>query len=248
MTNVQSKLVAVLISDVVNRLAIQYGFDNNEALEYVKSKMDMYSMIPTPKNTQMLTSEQLNKLYNELVLYYRETYDSLEGETRGGKLRAERGDITEGIVDIVCNFLKNELNMNVECRVGDNDKQTINCQGYSKLHQVDRHIYLNGLLKLVIECKAYLDSCYYGRACQDFKRMRLAHKDVKTAVLALENSIADDTFAFTNAEFDDVCDKVSYLCMGKRSSTKPMYEKRYRKDLQIEDVSDFVEFVYNSLC
>lgn len=192
----------------------------------------------------MISDSQLNDLYSAIVLHYNTSMDSLETIEGGGELRAARGDSTEHIIDIVCTYLRDH-GLNVESRVGKKDLQTITLRGVSKEHQVDRHIYYEGRLVLVIEVKAYLDSCYYERACNDFRVMRLGHPTVGTVVLALENAVADDAVVFTNAVFDDVCGAICYLCKGKRTSSRPMYRKEFRKPIQREAVKALVELVYS---
>ena len=112
---------------------------------------------------------------------------------------------------------------------------------YSQKHQVDRHLYVNNKLVAVVECKAYLDACYYVRACSDFKRMKKLHPNVKSYVFALENSISDESVVFTDADYDNSCDGVFYMCTGKRSSSKPIYKKEFAKVIQQESLTSFVE-------
>lgn len=93
----------------------------------------------------------------------------------GGKIRHCRGEFVETFVDIICQEL------GVVCRDGRFDKHiisTTNTDGkrFTKAHALDRHLYdQNNQLIAVVECKSYLDSCYYVRACSDFKRMKMKH-------------------------------------------------------------------------
>lgn len=196
----------------------------------------------------MITHEQLDELHATISAHYTKSYDELETVTGGGELRSARGNSTEQIVDIVCRYLRETLGLNLESRVGKDDEQTITVRDCTKKHQVDRHVYFNGRLVLIVEVKAYLDACYYTRACNDFKVMRIAHPDVKTVLLSLENGVADDAIVFTDAVFGDVCDKICYLCNGKRSSGKPMYRPEFRKPIEKEGLRSFIEMVCNSAC
>jgi len=181
---------------------------------------------------------KMSDLYSRIVEYYNTNTDKLENET-GGKVRAGRGNLVESMVDMICKSL------NIECRVGTSDMQTItimsNGKVYSQKHQVDRHLYVDNKLVAVVECKAYLDSCYYVRACSDFKRMKKLHPNVKSYVFALENSISDESVVFTDADYDNSCDGVFYMCTGKRSSSKPIYKKEFAKVIQQESLSSFVQ-------
>ena len=195
----------------------------------------------------MLTDQHHEDIYNQIHTHFTQVYDSLETLQGGGEIRAIRGDSTERMVDIVCEYLRTNCGVNVSSKVGDDDKQIIAIGAISRKHQVDRHVYAGDRLALIIEVKAYLDSCYYERACNDFKVMRLGHPTVKTVVLALENGISNDSVIFTDAVFDNVCDKICYLCAGKRSSARPMYRREFRKPLERQGVRQLVEAVYNSV-
>lgn len=180
----------------------------------------------------------MSDLYNSIVEYYNTNTDKLENET-GGKIRAGRGNIVETMVDMICKSL------GIECRVGTSDLQRIsivsNGKEYSQEHQVDRHLYVGGRLIAVVECKAYLDSCYYVRACSDFKRMKKLHPNIKSYVFALENSISDEAVVFTDVDYDKSCDGIFYMCTGKRSSSKPIYKKEFAKVIRPESLASFVE-------
>jgi len=181
---------------------------------------------------------KMSELYEAVVQYYNTNTDKLENET-GGKIRSGRGNTVEGIMDIIGKSL------NFDCRVGTSDKQRItivsNGREYSQEHQVDRHLYFDNRLVAIVECKAYLDSCYYVRACSDFKRMKKRYPHIKAYVFALENSISDEAVAFTDVDYDNSCDGIFYMCNGKRSSSKPIYKKEFAKTIQQEHLSSFVQ-------
>lgn len=157
--------------------------------------------------------------------------------TEGGELRAARGNLVEDLVQDCCNLL------GLEARTGTKDKQTLTVGPHSKEHQVDRHVYRNGVPVLFIECKAYLDSCYYVRACDDFTLMKLRHPNVPCIVVALENSMADDSKAFTDATHEGACSQVFYLCAGKRSSTRPLYHREHQKPIAVDALLAYLQSV-----
>ena len=181
-------------------------------------------------------------LFNDIVTHYKAKMEAMyvmqeemlkqpkeQQEAIGGKLREARGSLVEGMIDVVCSKL------GIESRVGDSDLQEIQVEAdgevYTMEHQVDRHLYHGGKLIAVVECKAYLDACMYVRACSDFKRMKKLHPTIKCFLFSLENSQAARAKAFTDVDFDSVCDGVFHMCNGNRSSARPLYTRQFAKEI-----------------
>ena len=86
-----------------------------------------------------------------------------------GKMRATRGaDIEKFVLDTI-NKIGLKCNINLYAKNGNKDHKILEIDNITKKHQVDIHIYKNDIFYSVIECKSYLDNCYYTRACSDFK-------------------------------------------------------------------------------
>jgi len=107
---------------------------------------------------------ELNNIMDNWCKNYDENYS-------GGKMRSDRGDHLENFVKNVVNKFSTEYGVNVCAVKGSDDKKKLKIPGteFKKDHQVDIHIYKDDIFIAVIECKSYLDSCYYIRACDDFK-------------------------------------------------------------------------------
>jgi hypothetical protein len=167
----------------------------------------------------------------------------------GGEMRCERGDTIEKFVRDTINEIGKQLNKNIRAVKGSTDKKQLKLQvgnkEIKKEHQVDIHIYVNDIFSAVIECKAYLDSCFYIRACDDFKLYNKFGYNVKSYIFTLEDSLSEDTKIFTDHVTDYVCDDVFYILDGKRSSSKPIYEEKYRKPINQQKLKKFIEFIYN---
>jgi len=173
------------------------------------------------------------------------TYDS--GCT-GGKMRGARGCGVEDFAIKVIDRVASELKINLIAKKGETDKKKLSFpedNTVSKDHQVDIHIYLNDTFIAVIECKAYLDSCYYVRACNDFELFKRFGYDIKSVVLSLENCISENDKKFTDYAKQNVCDGVFYILDGKRSSNKPIYQSKYRKPVNQEKLMKFIDFIYD---
>ena len=164
--------------------------------------------------------------FDSIQATYNIGYETIVQTTQGGEIRKKRGDLCENMIDIICSELTRLDLVELDCRIGSKDKQCITINGSDRNvsieHQVERHIYHLGKLVAVVECKSYLDSCYYTRACSDLRRMSLLHPTVKRYVFALENSICDSTKEFVDAEYDHICHRVFYMLDGKRNSHRPI--------------------------
>lgn len=182
----------------------------------------------------------------DMIKKWSVTHDS-ESFT-GGKMRGDRGHSIETLVMKTIDTVARETSSNLTSKKGSFDKKPLTLtlpdgRILTKDHQVDVHVYRNDTFVAVIECKAYLDSCYYTRACDDFKLFTKFGYNVNTAIFALEDSIDEKTKIFTDFETDHVCKNVFYMLDGKRSSSKPVYDKRYMKEPNDEKVAKFVDYI-----
>lgn len=183
----------------------------------------------------------------ETIESWRTTHDS--ADFTGGQMRGDRGTSIEDLVMKTINKIAGELHIKLTCKKGSLDKKILtlplpNGTNLIKEHQVDVHVYLNDTFIAVIECKAYLDSCYYDRACSDFHKFKKFGYNVKTLIFALEDSINQDTKIFTDVLTDNACDKVFYVLDGKRSSNKPVYDKRYFKTPNDDKIMKFIDYIF----
>lgn len=167
-------------------------------------------------------------------------YDKLSG----GQMRQLRGESIEKFVINLINKIGRDLNQNIFAIKGDHDKKILTCVTDNgdiiQHHQVDVHVYRDDKFVAAIECKAYLDKCYYTRACDDFTLFKKFDYNVNNYIFAFENSIADDALAFTNFVKDNICNKIFYMVDGKRSSVKPIYCKEYAKKVNRTCIIKFI--------
>lgn len=167
----------------------------------------------------------------------------------GGEMREKRGSDIETFVRTTINKIGEILNIDLHARCGNDDKKDliINLPDGKKLtkqHQVDVHIYMNGTFVAVIECKAYLDSCYYVRACDDFKMFKKFDYNVKNYIFTLENAIGEDTKLFTDFINEYICDNIFYILDGKRTSSKPVYDIKHKKPINKNELTKFINFIF----
>ncbi len=153
----------------------------------------------------------------------------------GGKMRCDRGEEIETFIKDTIHLLGQTFQLDLMAKRGSSDHE----KNIQKDHQVDIHVYYKQKFIAVIECKAYLDSCYYFRTCDDFKLFKKFGYPVKHYIFTLENSIDKDIRIFTDYNTDSEYDKIFYML--------PIYDKKYRKPINQANVYDFLHTIYQ-LC
>jgi hypothetical protein len=186
--------------------------------------------------------------YNELNSIMENWCKCYDENFSGGKMRGDRGDDIENFVKNVIKMFVTTYGIRVDALKGSNDKKELVLNHNNKIikkdHQVDIHIYKDDVFIAVIECKAYLDSCYYVRACDDFRLFKKFGYNVKNYIFSLENSIDENTKLFTDVVTENVCDDIFYMLDGKRTSTKPIYDKKHKKIINKEKLTYFIQSMY----
>ena len=164
----------------------------------------------------------------------------------GGIIRKMRGEFVERLVDDIVTTIALYLpDHHISCKTGTHDLIKIRSKsGMVKHHQTDRHIYVNGRLACVVECKSYLDACYYTRTCCDFMLFKKYDKNVKCIVLSMENGMNENTQIFYDDMFHRVVDEVIHVCDGKRCSSKPIYKAEYFKPLNKNNLTNFILYLW----
>jgi hypothetical protein len=192
----------------------------------------------------------LNEAESQLASITEKWCENYANGSTGGEMREARGKDIESFVRDTINNIGKLHNINLVAKKGDEDNKKLSAiveerEIVKENHQVDVHIYLNQVFIAVIECKAYLDSCYYVRACDDFSLFHKFNYPVKSYIFALENSIKEDTRLFTNYVTDNVCDEIFYMLDGKRSSSKPIYDARFKKNINTQSLSRFIDVIFD---
>jgi len=169
----------------------------------------------------------------------------------GGKIRQAMGDLGENLSAIAWTEIAkvySSIEKPVKPKKGEQDQiKCINKKGNKFYAHVDKHCYINGKFVLAIEAKSYLDSCYYYRASNDFKLLKLYFdKKLICTVVSIEDAAKEESKKFI--EDEKWVNKTFILTNGKRSSAKPIWKKEFRKKLNYEKVEDFVEFLDNIFC
>ena len=215
----------------------------------VKTECVVIKVACDPKMDNDTLNMVVEKAYQKLDIVMDKWNNSYHNDFSGGKMRRDRGIDLETYVIYIIHLFKDLCQIDVKAVKGDYDKKSLNIthnnKTINKKHQVDVHVYKNNNFIAVIECKSYLDSCYYTRACNDFKLFEKFGYKVSNLILSLENSLSDETKIFIDILNDNICHNVFYLLDGKRSSTKPVYETKFRKSINKQKLSQFIVKLFN---
>ncbi len=169
----------------------------------------------------------------------------------GGKIRQAMGDLGEdlsALAWIEIAKIYSDIEKSTKPKKGEKDQvKCVNKKGNKFYAHVDKHCYINGEFISAIEAKSYLDFCYYFRASNDFRLLKMYFdKKLICIVVSIENAIKEESKKFI--EDEKWVDKTFILTDGKRSSAKPIWKKEFRKKLNPDKVKNFVEFLDNVFC
>jgi hypothetical protein len=233
-----------------------YFFEKNKILEWNNRPIPKYIIeienifknnYEFENNKKYIIEKSYKELYN-IMKFWHKMYDL---KYNAGKMRSTRGTDIENFVKNIIQMFANLYNINVKAITGSTDKKILSLIKNNKIikkeHQVDIHIYKNDIFIAVIECKSYLDSCYYVRSCDDFKLFKKFGYNIKNYIFSLENAIDEETKIFTDVNSDYICDDIFYMLDGKRISTKPIYDKKYKKNINKDKLKYFINILQNIL-
>lgn len=218
--------------------------DIDNAIEHIQN----LTISDDPNSKISTVVDRSYKAMNAIMDRWCADYDT---NFTGGKMRGSRGEQIEQFVREVISTIGEVYDVNVRAVKGDKDKKQLTLPygdtTLTKSHQVDIHVYREDTFVSAIECKAYLDSCYYVRACDDFRLFDKFDYNIKKYIFALENSIDDKTKAFTDLLTDQTCNNIFYILDGKRVSIKPVFVSKYRKPVNREKLERFVRTMIQDL-
>ncbi len=108
---------------------------------------------------------------------------------------------------------------------------------------VDWHLYIRGKLVLINECKSYLDAAFLARAHAYMSKIKSykGNSEVKSMVTSLERAIDINTYNYYM--YGDVIDRCYFFTAGTRTSFKPMYIKKYWKNLNMYTIANMIKFI-----
>lgn len=182
------------------------------------------------------------------------TYDYLwdrlkyqgEANLSGGENRKYSGETVETCINLIVDMFR-ELypTLDIEVRGASDKIKVFGKNGVAFTEEsVDKHIYINGNLELIIECKTYLDKCYLQRAADDCRLIRKGvNHSIQAWIVSLENALSDMAYNFFMFQDDDIyVNECFFLSDGKRASSRPIYKNdNYQTRLNIDKIQVLIE-------
>jgi len=121
-----------------------------------------------------IKKQDIISFHNELNSIV-ESYCNLAWESKeGGKRRKIMGDLGEEISHKILQYCLNFLNIK-NSKVYKGVEKKVMCKIDNDAYfeaQVDKHIEIENILRIICECKTYLDKTYVERASSDFNIIR----------------------------------------------------------------------------
>ena len=114
--------------------------------------------------------------------------------------------------------------------------------------QVDKHVEVDGKLKIICEAKTYMDKPYLERASQDFSIIRKYNgkeDKIYSYVISLQDAVKKQTLNFFMK--DGHIDYVFFLMKGKRSPIKPIWDPKFRKEIDLDSLYKCISTITNNL-
>ena len=202
-----------------------------------------------------ITEKGRKIIIEKIDAFYIKTINSVSrysgGNNVGGKIRQSMGDLGEALARVAwmeIAGLYTDISKPVEPKKGELDKKKCtNKEGGTYDAHVDKHCYIDDKFVLAIESKSYLDSCYYARASSDFRLLKQYYDtNLICVVLSIEDAAKESSKRFIEAE--GWIDATFILTDGKRSSAKPIWNKRFYKKLNHEKVGKLLDFIDKLFC
>ena len=214
------------------------------------------------------TRQELIRSYDILVRGIEE--EALDDEERayGGIIRAAKGKLVEQMAPHIVRLAWHDCG-GQPVRLSIDDERTypvpiqpgyvallpadvrdyINARidGYTYPARVDRHVYVDGMFVMGVECKTYAENAMLKRILIDFRLLKSMNPDLICCLLQLESMLGGD-YAQPLAEthygsrsshtlmsfFPEVDLNVMTLLEGGREVARPIHQANYFKELRPE--------------
>lgn len=199
-------------------------------------------------NSKQETIKNIDYFYTSAIVKIQKI---VGGNNVGGQIRQAMGDLGENLAKVAwmeVAKLYADISKPIEPKKGESDiKKCVNKSGSTYNAHVDKHCYINGKFVLAIEAKSYLDSCYYTRASADFRLLKEYYNPkLICVVLSIEDATKESSRKFI--EDEGWIDATFILADGKRTSAKPIWDKRFYKKLNHKKVAALVKYIDRIFC
>jgi hypothetical protein len=198
-----------------------------------------------------MTKEDILSFHNELNLIVQEYCDKAWESNEGGKRRKIMGDLGEEISQRIFEYCLNILNIkNAKVYRGSDKKIMCKIDDDSYFEaQVDKHVEIEDFLRIICEAKTYLDKTYVERASSDFNIIRKYNergdKKIFSYIISLQDCIKKETLSFFMK--DGHIDNVFILMDLKRQATKPIWNPKFRKTINLDKLYDCIYIITNNI-
>lgn len=195
--------------------------------------------------------ETLEEFVNGCIDYHNEGYSIVHEHVDNDSIT--RGNLTSfsclHVETLVYNILTWCLQYNniSNFEIVKGDKRNgipINNGGGTISVGVDWHVYVNGSLFMVIECKSRIDKGFLESTSFNFTNLK-KHYDVVTIMASLEDGTSVDTLGFFR--YSGAFDNIVVLCDGNRNPTKPIWRREHFKKINKNKLLSFINYINHNI-
>lgn len=197
-----------------------------------------------------MTKEEIIPLYETLNSIVQQYCDLAWEANEGGKRRKIMGDLGEEVAQKIFEYCLNTNIKNSKVYRGSDKK--IMCKIDDSAYfeaQVDKHVEIDNVLRIICEAKTYLDKTYVERASSDFHLIRKYNTTtgikIFTYIISLQDCVKKETLEFFMR--DGHIDNVFFLMDKKRTGTKPIWDPSHRKTINLDKLYECIYTITNNL-
>jgi hypothetical protein len=198
-----------------------------------------------------IDKKDIKTFHQELNLIIEEYCNIAWVSNEGGKRRKLMGDLGEIISQKIIEYcIKISGIENSKVYRGGEKKIMCKRNDYAYFEaQVDKHVEINGELRVICESKTYLDKTYVERASSDFniikKYNKIGDKRIFSYIISLQDCVKKETLSFFM--MDGHIDNVFILMDNKRNGDKPIWDPKYRKTINLDKLYNCIYIITNNL-
>lgn len=210
------------------------------------------------------TREELIRSYNLLVGGIEAEAMDDEERAYGGIIRAAKGKLVESLTPHIIQLAWQEsggshgrlsgdvktykvpVQLNYVERLPDEIRDYINARRDKHFYRakVDRHVFIDGMFIMGIECKSYTENAMLNRILVDFRLLKSLHPNLACCLLQLESRLggsysqllanphtgSPSTYTLMSY-FPEVHLNIITLLQGERKIDQPIHKTAYFKEL-----------------
>jgi len=177
----------------------------------------------------------------------------------GGRLRSLKGTLVEDLADMMIRDAWAATGGDAEGLSIDKKKQQIlDDRGHVYGLSQDKHVHVDGVFVLSVECKAYAEVAMFKRILVDASLLHTRYPGLRFCLFQLESMLGDDyatrldppgsdSVHVLTSHFREIDIEILTLLDGERDITRPIHRKQFFKAMNPERAVHAFEYFERTL-